>query len=168
MCQFACIFLRNGLLSADMLKIRLQRVGKKKQAHFRVVLQEHTSKLQGKYLELLGTYDPHAKKLEVDKERVEHWTGQGAQLSATINNLMVNHQVWDRPKMDSWRPKKKKDEGEKPAPEAAPAAVTSAEEKTEEVTDEPEQKEEVKSDEPAEKSQENDETTAEPEPTPAA
>jgi small subunit ribosomal protein S16 len=93
-----------------MLKIRLQRIGKKKQAHFRVSVMEHTKKPQGKYLELLGTYDPRAKKFVADKERIEYWMSKGAQISPTVNNLMVNHKMWDRPKMESWKPKKKTEE----------------------------------------------------------
>lgn len=92
-----------------MLMIRLQRIGKKKQAHFRVVSLEHTKKPQGEYQELLGTYDPHAKKLEIDREKVEKLMAQGAQISPTVNNLMVNFKIWDRPKMESWKPKKKKE-----------------------------------------------------------
>ena len=92
-----------------MLMIRLQRIGKKKQAHFRVVSLEHTKKPQGEYQQLLGTYDPHTKKLVVDLERVEKMMSQGAQISPTVNNLMVNFKVWDRPKMESWKPKKKKE-----------------------------------------------------------
>jgi len=91
-----------------MLKIRLQRIGKKKQAHFRIAVMEHTKKPQGKYLELLGTYDPHAKAFKVNLESVEKYMKNGAQISPTVNNLMVNHKVWDRPKMESWKPKKKK------------------------------------------------------------
>jgi len=94
-----------------MLMIRLQRIGKKKQAHFRVVSLEHTKKPQGKYQELLGTYDPHAKAFKVDRERVQALMSKGAQISPTVNNLMVNFKVWDRPKMESWKPKKKKEEG---------------------------------------------------------
>jgi small subunit ribosomal protein S16 len=92
-----------------MLKIRLQRIGKKHQAHFRVVVCEHTKKPQGKYLELLGTYDPHAKKLAVNKDKIEGWMTKGAQISPTVNNLLVNQKVWDRPKMESWKPKKKQE-----------------------------------------------------------
>jgi small subunit ribosomal protein S16 len=92
-----------------MLKIRLQRIGKKKQAHFRIAVMEHTKKPQGKYLELLGTYDPHAKKLVVNREKVEGWMAKGAQISPTVNNLMVNQKVWDKPKMASWKPKKKEE-----------------------------------------------------------
>lgn len=96
-----------------MLMIRLQRIGKKKQAHFRVILTEHTKKPQGKYQELLGSYNPHAKEFKVDRERVEHWMSNGAQISPTVNNLMVNHKIWDRPKVQSWKPKKKKEEAKK-------------------------------------------------------
>lgn len=93
-----------------MLMIRLQRIGKKKQAHFKVVLLEHTKKPQGKYLAQLGTYDPRSKALNVDKTKIEEWMSKGAQISPTLNNLMVNAKLWDRPKMKSWRPKKKTEE----------------------------------------------------------
>src|SRR3989344_1773167 len=88
-----------------MLKIRLQRIGKKKQAYFRLVVLPHTTKPQGQYLELLGTYDPHLKKLQVKAERVEHWRKHGAQLSPTANNLLINHKIIVGEKMQSWRPK---------------------------------------------------------------
>jgi small subunit ribosomal protein S16 len=93
-----------------MLKIRLQRIGKRGQAHYKVVVLEHTKKPQGKYQELLGTYNPHAKEFKVNRERVEQLMGNGAQITPTVNNLMVNYKIWDRPKMESWRPKKKKEE----------------------------------------------------------
>lgn len=93
-----------------MLKIRLQRIGKKKQAHFKVVVLEHTKKPQGEYLEQLGTYDPHRKEFKADREKIEAWMAKGAQISPTVNNLMVNHKLWDRPKMESWKPKPKKQE----------------------------------------------------------
>lgn len=95
-----------------MLKIRLQRVGKRGQAYFRVVVVEHTKKPKGEVLELLGSYDPHKKVFNVKKDRVEYWMGNGAQISPTVNNLMVNYKVWDKPKMESWKPKHK--EGSKP------------------------------------------------------
>lgn len=90
-----------------MLKIRLQRIGKRGQAHFRIVIQEHTEKTKGEYLELLGAYNPHQKTLTANRERVEYWLSKGAQVSPTVNNLLVNHKIWDRPKMASWKPKKK-------------------------------------------------------------
>lgn len=109
-----------------MLNVKLQRVGKRGQAYFRVVIAEHTKKPKGKVLELLGSYDPHRKELKVKKERIEYWLSKGSGISPTVNNLMINHKLWDRPKMESWKPKKKADSGAKqeastPAP-VAPVA----------------------------------------------
>lgn len=90
-----------------MLMVRLQRIGKRGQAYFRVVVVEHTKKPKGEYLELLGTYNPHEKVLKVKKDRIEYWVSKGAQASPTVNNLLVNHKIWDKPKVQSWKPKKK-------------------------------------------------------------
>lgn len=89
-----------------MLKIRLQRTGKRGQAYFRVVVVEHTKKPKGEFLELLGNYDPHKKELNVKMDRVEYWVSKGAQASPTVNNLLVNYKYWDKPKVQSWKPKK--------------------------------------------------------------
>lgn len=90
-----------------MLKIRLQRIGKRGQAYFRIVVTEHTQKPKGKYLELLGSYDPHKNKLSVDSEKVKHWLKQGAKMSETVNNLLVGRSVLEGEKMQTWKPKKK-------------------------------------------------------------
>ena len=88
-------------------------------------------------MELLGSYNPHQKEFKVKKERVEYWMSKGAQISPTLNNLMVNYKVWDKPKMQSWKPKKKKDVKEAPAKTAPAEKETEAEEiKTEEVKEE--------------------------------
>lgn len=87
--------------------MRLQRIGKRGQAYFRVIVVEHTKKPKGEYLELLGTYNPHEKVLKVKKDRVDYWVSKGAQTSPTVNNLLVNHKIWDKPKVQSWKPKKK-------------------------------------------------------------
>src|SRR3990167_9335003 len=90
-----------------MLNIRLQRTGKRGQAYFRIIIAEHTKKPKGSVLEILGSYDPHKKELKVEKDRIEYWISKGAQISPTVNNLLVNQKIWDRPKMESWKPKVK-------------------------------------------------------------
>ncbi|MBI2062117.1 MAG: 30S ribosomal protein S16 [Candidatus Yanofskybacteria bacterium] len=90
-----------------MLMIRLSRIGKRGQAYFRVVVVEHTKKPKGEYLELLGTYNPHEKILKIKKDRVEYWVSKGAQASSTVNNLLINYKIWDKPKVQSWKPKVK-------------------------------------------------------------
>ncbi|MEK9157755.1 MAG: 30S ribosomal protein S16 [Patescibacteria group bacterium] len=87
--------------------MRLQRIGKKGQAYFRLILTEHTKKPQGEYLELLGSYDPHKKNLLAKKERIEHWMSKGVQFSPTLNNLLINNKVISADKMLSWKPKVK-------------------------------------------------------------
>ena len=90
-----------------MLKIRLQRIGKRGQAYFRIVVTEHTTKPKGKYLELLGSYDPHQKVLQAQGERVKFWLGKGAQMSPTVNNLLITHKIIVGEKVKAWKAKAK-------------------------------------------------------------
>ncbi len=116
-----------------MLIVRLQRIGKRGQAYFRVIVTEHTKKPKGEYLELLGTYNPHEKVLKVKKDRIEYWVSKGAQTSATVNNLLVNYKIWDKEKVQSWRPKVKP----KVETPVAKAAAPKVEEPKEEPKEEP-------------------------------
>jgi len=90
-----------------MLKIRFTRVGKKNQPRFRVVVAEHTSPVRGKFLEVLGSKDPHNKTVSLKEERIKHWLSVGAQPSATVHNLLVDKGVIKGDKKKSWKPKKK-------------------------------------------------------------
>lgn len=76
-----------------MLMIRLQRVGKKNEPHFRVVLTEKTTSPRGKHIELLGFLDPKSKARSIKKERVLHWMSKGAKLSDTVHNILVSEKV---------------------------------------------------------------------------
>jgi len=89
-----------------MLKIRLQKIGKKNAPSYRIALVEHTTSPQGKYIELLGTYNPRLKKKSFKKERIEYWLTKGAQASPTVHNLLVDEKIIDREKLMAWRPKK--------------------------------------------------------------
>lgn len=75
-----------------MLKIRLQRVGKKHEPVYRVVVCEHTTgPKSNKNIEILGSYDARDKnETKVNSERVQHWIAKGAQVSGTVNNLLIN------------------------------------------------------------------------------
>ncbi len=119
-----------------MLKIRLQRTGKRGQAYFRIIVAEHTKKPKGKVLELLGSYDPHKKELRAEKDRIEYWMSKGAQISPTVNNLLVNKKVWDRPKMASWKPKVKP-VSKAPKTETAPSVKIASGEESVDTTEKP-------------------------------
>lgn len=84
----------------------MQRIGKKGQAYFRLVVTEHTTRPKGKYLELLGSYDPHKNSLTAKADRVKHWMSQGAQLSPTANNLLLKNKLIEGEQVTVWKPKK--------------------------------------------------------------
>jgi len=72
------------------IKIRLRRMGRKKQAHYRIVVADSNSPRDGRFVESLGYYKPlsHPARVVVDMERVDHWIGQGAQPSETVSSLL--------------------------------------------------------------------------------
>ncbi len=96
-----------------MLTIRLSRQGKSKYATFRIVVIEKRKPPKGKGIEILGNYDPHKNSFNIDKERLNYWMSQGAKVSPTINNLLVEKKIIAGKKMQIWRPKKKKEEEKK-------------------------------------------------------
>lgn len=108
-----------------MLIIRLQRFGKRNQAQFRLVLAEHTSPVRGKFLEVLGSYDPRNKIKAFKKDRLSYWASQGVQYSPTVQNLLIDEKVLSGEKVKAWRPKKK-EQKEAEKKEAAPAAAAQA------------------------------------------
>lgn len=72
-----------------MLTIRLSRIGKRKQPTYRIIVIEKHRDPWAKYLELLGNYNPRSKQLEVKIDRVKYWVSKGAELSASVNNLLI-------------------------------------------------------------------------------
>ncbi|OGD67874.1 30S ribosomal protein S16 [Candidatus Berkelbacteria bacterium RIFCSPHIGHO2_12_FULL_36_9] len=71
-----------------MLKIRLTRTGKKKQPNYRIVVAEHTAPIQGKFIEILGNYNPFTKKIVLDHKKTEDWLKNGAKPSNTAAKLL--------------------------------------------------------------------------------
>ena len=76
-----------------MLIIRLQRVGKKHQTSYRLVVAERRSKLGAQPVEDLGSYHPLTKKGVFARERIMYWMGKGAVPSPTAHNLLVREKV---------------------------------------------------------------------------
>lgn len=71
-----------------MLRIRLQRFGKKKAPIYRLVVTEKANKRDGQSVEVLGYYNPKNKELVYNKARAEYWKTQGAQASDTAAYLV--------------------------------------------------------------------------------
>lgn len=117
-----------------MLKIRLQRVGRKHEPTFRVVLTDSkNSTKSGKFHEVLGSYDPRKTGEKVNGDRIKEWMGKGAQLSPTVSNLLIGMGILSGKKVNVL-PKKspvideEKIAAEKAAAEAAEAARLAEEE----------------------------------------
>ena len=73
-----------------MVKIRLRKTGCNRVATFRVVACDSRSPRDGKFLEILGWYDPRktADKFGLNLDRIAYWTSQGAQVSETVASLV--------------------------------------------------------------------------------
>lgn len=120
-----------------MLAIRLMRTGKTHDPHYRIVVQEKRSKLNGKAIDIIGHYHPAQanKELVVDQEKAKAWLAKGAQASDTVINLLVKVGAVDKSKKVTHfytpKPKEEAPVAEEKAAEAEATEV--AEEVAEEV-----------------------------------
>ncbi len=77
-----------------MLKVRLQRIGRKNDPSFRAVLTDSkNSTKSGRFLEVVGTYNPKTGETSFKSDRIKYWLAKGAQLSATMHNFLVQQGV---------------------------------------------------------------------------
>lgn len=76
-----------------MIIIRFSRVGKKGHAQYKVVLAEKSYPVQGKFIEQLGSYDPHKKEATLKADRIKYWLGEGAACSDSAYNLLVREGI---------------------------------------------------------------------------
>jgi len=98
------------------VKIRLRRIGAKKHPFYRLVVADTRSPRDGKFIEILGTYDPMTEpvKLNIDQEKVRGWLQKGARPSDTARAFLIDQGLL--PKAAS--------SPETGAPAAQPAAAT--------------------------------------------
>ena len=78
-----------------MVKIRLQRFGAHKAPKYRIVAADSRSPRDGKFLEILGTYNPLTEPatVTVDADKVQAWLAKGAQPTITVKNILVANNV---------------------------------------------------------------------------
>jgi small subunit ribosomal protein S16 len=81
-----------------LVRIRLRRMGKKKQPSYRIVVADSRMPRDGRYIESLGYYNPMSEPstIELNDERALYWLGQGAQPSRQVQNLMKIKGVWEQ------------------------------------------------------------------------
>ena len=73
-----------------VLKLRLRRTGAKKRPSYRIVVAEHSSPRDGRFIEIIGHYNPltEPSTVKVDEERARHWLSVGAQPTETVAGLL--------------------------------------------------------------------------------
>ena len=78
-----------------MVKIRLQRFGAHKAPKYRIVAADSRSPRDGKFLEIVGTYNPltNPATVTVDAEKVNKWLSQGAQPTTTVKNILEANNI---------------------------------------------------------------------------
>ncbi|MEX2054239.1 MAG: 30S ribosomal protein S16 [Candidatus Colwellbacteria bacterium] len=115
-----------------MLAIKLKLIGKKGQHSFRVIVQEKRAKLQGKFTDDLGWFNPHTNQFKINHERLQQWLTNGAQPTESVQKILKSavgssdiqdHKGRTRPKK-----KKKEKEAEKNPPAAKEEAVPAGDE----------------------------------------
>src|SRR2546426_453738 len=74
----------------SMVRIRLRRVGKRKQPHYRVVVADARSPRDGRFIEIIGQYDPvpNPSSIAIDNEKALEWLRKGAQPSEQVKSLL--------------------------------------------------------------------------------
>ena len=118
------------------VKLRLMRMGKKKQPTYRIVAADARSPRDGRFIEIVGTYDPRhdPSRIEVDNDRAVHWLRHGAQPTERVQKLLSISGAWESftgeapPPPPAPKPKPEKKEAEAPAAEAPAAEEAPAEE----------------------------------------
>ena len=73
-----------------MLSIRLRRAGATRKPHYRVVVADSREPRDGRFVEVVGHYDPRKDPavVKIDTERTDYWIGKGAQPSDTVRSLL--------------------------------------------------------------------------------
>jgi len=110
------------------VKLRLMRVGKKKQPTYRIVAADSRSPRDGRFIEIVGTYAPRSEPsaITVKNEKALEWLAKGAQPTETVRKLLEISGVWGE--YEATRPPKKASDRTRPsrAPKAAAPAKKAA------------------------------------------
>lgn len=81
-----------------MLRIRLRRVGKKKQPTYRLVVADSRAPRDGAFVEIIGHYNPRTEPttIEIDEEKVLSWLRRGAQPSEAVAKLLARRGILEK------------------------------------------------------------------------
>ncbi len=146
-----------------MLTIRYQRIGKKNHAQYKIVVAEKSFSVKGKFVESLGSYDPHSKETILKEDRIKHWLEVGAQCSDSVHNLLVSKGLVEGKKRKVNIPKPAETEEIEKSEEKEEAVDESSKEDSVKEEDQPAETEEKEKKEVSKEAEKKEEKSAEPE-----
>lgn len=122
-----------------MLALRLQRIGRRNEAHFKIVVIEKTRGPKSqKYVDIVGSYNPKLGRIIIDEEKAKDWISKGVQPSDTVYNMLVDKGIIEgkkknvlpkkTPIIDEEKLAQEKVEAEKAAEESSETTEESSEE----------------------------------------
>ncbi len=78
------------------VKLRLKRMGAKAKPFYRIVAADSRSPRDGRFIEVIGTYNPIAKEeqIKIDEEKAMKWLNDGAQPTDTVRNILSQNGTW--------------------------------------------------------------------------
>ena len=76
-----------------MVKIRLKRIGSKFNAYYRIVVADARAPRDGRFIEEIGTYNPHKKFISIQEESWKNWLSKGAIPTQTTKNLFKEYEI---------------------------------------------------------------------------
>jgi small subunit ribosomal protein S16 len=76
-----------------MLKLRLKKIGRKRQPSYRIIIIPNTSRRDGKALDEVGYYNPITKEISFNSEKIVEWLKNGVQPTATVKRLLQKAKI---------------------------------------------------------------------------
>jgi small subunit ribosomal protein S16 len=91
----------SGIVLRTMLKMRLQRIGRRNDASYRLIVTDsRRGPKSGKHIDLLGSYNPKLDQFNINGDRAREWIQKGVQVSDTVHNLLVSGKVIEGKKIN--------------------------------------------------------------------
>jgi len=85
-----------------MLMMRLQRIGRTNEPHFRVVITDKRNGVKsGKFIDIVGSYNPKSGLVTLKAEAIKEWIAKGIKFSPTVHNFLVDHKIIEGKKIFS-------------------------------------------------------------------
>ncbi len=75
-----------------MVRIRLKKMGRKKLPIYKIIVTDERAKRDGRAVDVLGTYNPKSKELQINVEKIQEWISKGAQPTPRVTSLLKHAQ----------------------------------------------------------------------------